>query len=152
MIHTNIMRWPHDRTVIVGGARCGKSTLARRLRQLGVPTFCGDPLSKVKDPEQGVTYLPEGLPYAGDGGAADWIAQNWLTMSGRWVLEGHVMARALDRWIDPARIASAIPHIVVFTQHYPGAVTLKGQETQHKGVMTTWNRISQFFPSVEYRQ
>ena len=87
------------RTIIIGPCRSGKSSLARELRSVGIPTFCGDPKSEAKDVEDDVTYLPEGLPISGKDGAAQWIADNWFTMPGPWCCESWVMARALRRWL-----------------------------------------------------
>jgi hypothetical protein len=152
-----------DRIVIVGGPRTGKSTLARELRRQGLPTLCGDPRSKVKEPEADVEYLPEGLPYAGDGGSADYIATYWLTRPGPWVCEGHVMARALARWHRHAcpddTGAELWPYqpppcdrIIVLRNQHEHAVTLPGQVAQHKGVLTSWAKIAhQFEPITEYR-
>jgi hypothetical protein len=147
-----------ERVVIVGGPRTGKSTLARQLRAQGLPTLCGDPRSKVKEPEAGVEYLPEGLPYAGDGGAANYIARYWLTRPGPWVCEGHVMARALARWLAdnprdcPRETPLPCDRIVVFRSQHEHAVTLPGQVAQHKGVMTSWGKIEHLFQAItEYR-
>jgi hypothetical protein len=141
-----------ERIVIVGGARCGKSTLARSLRAKGYQTFCGDPIEFVKDPERDVIYLPSGLDYAGDGGAADWIAHNWFEMSGPWVCEGHVTARALERWLrrwvddDPEQFPC--DRIIVFLEQHPSVELLPGQRSQHKGTMTVWNRIAPYFTGM----
>jgi hypothetical protein len=142
------------RTVIVGGSRTGKSTLAREMRRRGVPTFCGDPIEFVKEPEADVTYLPSGLAYSGDDGGAAWIAEHWFTMPGPFCIEGHVTARALKRWLNaPEQYGSAPDHfpcdrIVVFLQQRPELELLKGQISQHKGVMTTWRSIADYFEGM----
>ena len=90
------------RTVIVGGPLRGKSTLARELRDRSggdVPVYCSDPRSTVREPLDGVVYLPEGLPFRGDHGAAAYVAKAWLTLPGPWIIEGHAMARALARYL-----------------------------------------------------
>lgn len=147
-----------ERIVLVGGPRSGKSTLARELRAKGIPTFCGDPLSKVKEPEEGVTYLPEGLPMAGDEGPSVWIAQHWFTMPGPWCCEGWVMARALRRWLraydlsrgdgrtDPSR--TPCDRIIVLRNQHLHAVTKAGQLAQGKGVFTVWDGISRQFRAI----
>jgi hypothetical protein len=144
------------RIIIVGGPGSGKSTLARKFRAEGLPTFCGDPRSKAKEVEPNVTYLPEGLPFAGDGGGSDWVAQNWFTMPGNWLLEGQIMARALRRWTElgsgtESRYDPFTKIIVLNWQHRPNP--LPGQLAMAKGVMTVWNGIKHRFPStlVEYK-
>lgn len=140
------------RIVIVGGPGSGKSTLARKFRAEGLPTFCGDPSSKAKEVEPDVTYLPEGLPFAGDGGGADWVAQNWFVMPGNWLLEGQIMARALRRWTEQYPQVFPFTKVIVLNwQHRPNP--LPGQLAMAKGVMTVWNGIKHRLPSntVEYR-
>lgn len=149
-----------SRIVIVGGPRCGKSWLARELQKEnpGLMVYCGDPISTVKEPLGTTVYLPEGMPYSGDEGAAAWIVEHWLTMRGPWIIEGHVMARALRRWLNaPEQYGSAHDHypcdrIIVFENQRHDCDLKRGQVAQHKGVMTTWNRIADYFaPITEYR-
>lgn len=141
------------RIVIVGGPRCGKSTLARELRGAGIPTRCGDPHSKVKEPEPGVSYLPEGLPISGEDGAAQWVCDNWLVKPGPWCCEGWVMARALRRWLGWPREQRGVPadRIIVFTRHHPDATVTPGQRAMLKAVGTVWGAIRHHFPDAEYR-
>lgn len=150
------------RIVIVGGPRRGKSTLALAFRKSGIPTFCGDPMSKVKEPEPDVCYLPEDIPFSGDDGAAAWIAGHWFTMPGPWVCEGHVMARALRRWhatMAPHGHEYPVPRpcdrIIVLMGPAVCEAT-NGQDAMHLGVMTVWGKIRHLFESVpglvvEYR-
>lgn len=131
--------------------------MALELASHWTPILCGDPKSKVKDVEPGATYLPEGIPFSGDDGAAQWIADHWFTLPGPWVCEGHVMARALRRWLNsPEQYGSADDHfpcdrIIVLDR--PGfGMPSKGQEAMHTGVMTVWREIAQYFePIVEFR-
>jgi hypothetical protein len=148
----------NERIIIVGGPRRGKSTLAQELRVKAhhdptrehgtniVRIFCGDPLSKVKEPRNGVTYLPEGIPISGDDGAAQWVADNWFPMPGPWVCEGWVMARALRRWVALRSIMPADRIVVLdrpaFTEE------LRGQASMHKAVMTVWHGISHHFAAI----
>jgi hypothetical protein len=146
--------------VIVGGPSRGKSTLAHELWQKSggkLPVFCGDPRSTVVYQKPYTTYLPEGLEFAGDAGAAEWVSRNWFSRPGPWVCEGHVMARALRRWTE-ARIMNrnaAYPcdRIIVLDKpaHRP---TSAGQEAMHRGDMTVWRKISGWYPSsmVEVRK
>jgi len=151
------------RTVIVGGPRCGKSWLAADLSlntsegsgPLGTAQiYCGDPLSKVKEPMPTVHYLPEGLPFSGDNGAAQWIVDNWFAMPGPWVCEGHVMARALRRWMHaPEQYGSADDHfpcdrIIVLENHHPLAEVTGQQRAMHKGVMKVWSEIASYYHSI----
>lgn len=129
-----------QRTVIVGGPRTGKSTLARELRAQGHPTFCGDPISLVKEPEAGVTYLPDGLGWSG---SSAYVAEHWLSAPGPWVCEGVVMARALRKF------AGALPdRIIVLANHCPLTPVADGQATMHRGVMTVWREIAARFAPV----
>jgi hypothetical protein len=83
------------RAILLGGPLAGKSTLARILRKKeGWPTFCGDPRSAVRSPEPDVTYMPEGLDWSA---RSQHVVDAWFRMQGPWVLEGHVMARALRK-------------------------------------------------------
>jgi hypothetical protein len=149
----------NQRIVIVGGPSRGKSTLAHELWEQSfcqVPVFCGDPASTVVYQKGYTTYLPEGLEFAGDNGAAAWVAANWFTMPGPWVCEGHVMARALRRWgaahymgRDYTRTGDGMPcdRIIVLDKpaHRP---TTSGQEAMHKGVMKVWSEIAHHFEAI----
>jgi hypothetical protein len=144
------------RVVIVGGPSRGKSTLADEMhRATGVPVYCGDPASKVVFKKPYTHYLPEGLDFAGDNGAAAWVCKNWFTMRGPFVCEGHVMARALRRWhthnIDYPTMYPADKIIVLDRPaHRPCS---KGQEAMHAGVMKVWREIAAYFaPITEYRR
>jgi len=151
-----------ERIVIVGGPRRGKSTLAQEIvnsvfshpAPWVIHHRCGDPLSKVKDPLPQVEYLPEKIPFAGDEGAAQWVTDNWFPMPGPWVLEGHVMARALLRWLDGKRGDDPdYPCDRIFVLDRPGfGMPSPRQNSMHKGVMTTWSKIADYFePITEYR-
>jgi len=135
------------RIIIAGGPRRGKSTLAKEYMEMGYPIYCGDPLSKVKDPIQGVTYLPEGMPFSGDNGPAQYILDNWLPLPGPWVMEGHIMPRVLSRWLENSKGSQQWPCDLIIILDRPALVpTVQGQESLHKGCMTVWNRISESFP------
>lgn len=142
---------PHEedetprRIVVVGGPGRGKSYYAA---STGLPHFCGDPLSKVKEPMVGVHYLPENVPFNGDDGAAAWIAANWFTMPGAWVCEGHVMARALRRWAVSHYNGFPCDRVLVLSGKGRRAVQTPGQETMHKGVMTVWAGIAWRYRSI----
>ncbi len=143
------------RTIIVGGPRTGKSTLAK---SFGVPVFCGDPRSLVKDPEPGVTYLPEfyDLPEKERWSAgSEYVAKEWFSLPGPWVMEGQIMARALRKWMkSPAGFYFGAPYgypcdrIIVLTQQYMHAVTKPGQIRMHAQVMDVWREVSWRFESI----
>ncbi len=140
-----------ERIVIVGGPRCGKSTLARELRAHGYPTYCGDPLSKAKEPEDDVTYAPEGLGMGPE--ASRFVADVLFTMPGKWVCEGHIMARALRKWASE-REWHCMPcdRIIVLSDHHPLAAVSSAQAAMHRGVMTTWSEVAdRFAPIVSYQ-
>lgn len=150
-----------ERIVIVAGPRCGKSWLARELSEAsGAPVFCGDPESKVKEVVPGVNYLPEDLAFSGDDGAAAWVAGYWFSMPGPWICEGHVMARALRRWIrmfeeefddDGIRLPFRgwpCDRIIVLTEQRPELDLLRGQVSMHKAVMTVWREIEPYFEGM----
>lgn len=166
------------RTIIIAGPRRGKSWLAlelagsepgRDVHRGAAPVRCGDPRSKVKDPILGVEYLPEGIPFAGDDGAAQWVCDTWFAKPGPWVCEGHVMARALRRWlqkrghevlqahrlsrrgVDHKPPPTPADRIIVLDR--PGFNNpTPGQDAMHKAVMTVWYEIAEAFRDItEYR-
>jgi hypothetical protein len=147
------------RTIIIGGPRCGKSTLARTYRAQGIPTYCGDPRSLVKEPEDGVTYLPEGLVWRKDHDeGSQYVIDHWFPMPGPWLLEGQNMARALRKWVrqggDCYRGAIAMPcdRIIVLREPRPECTLLPGQESMGKAVATVWSQVGHRFREItEYR-
>jgi len=130
------------RIIIIGGPRCGKSTIARGYLARGIPIFCGDPAHLVKELEDGVTYLPDDLTWS-DGSA--YVAREWFTMPGPWVCEGQIMARALRKWLHTSPPAD---HIVVLTEHHPKARPTPGQKVMHKAVMTVWGEVAHRFRDI----
>ncbi|HEX5768040.1 MAG TPA: hypothetical protein VFX94_07385 [Burkholderiales bacterium] len=144
-----------ERIVIVGGPRCGKSQLSKALRAHGFPTFCGDPIDKVKEPEPRVTYLAEGMGM--DSASSRYIVDRWLPMPGPWVLEGHIMARVLRKWLDDDARGDEgtgshtwpCDRIVVFEEQHPDADLSARQVAHHKGVIgTTWRGIAEYFEGM----
>jgi hypothetical protein len=99
------------------------------------------------------TSLPEGLPFAGDGGGSDWVARNWLRQPGPWICEGHMMARALRRWLEQGNAGTPADRIIVLdcpAHRYTG----EGRERMHRGVIKVWYEIAHRFPApiVEVRR
>lgn len=141
------------RTIILGGPSRGKSTLAESYKAQGVPVYCGDPASTVLYQKAGTTYLPEGLAFAGDGGGGDWVARNWFRMPGPWVCEGHVMARALRRWLSLGQVGYPADRIIVLDCP-PHRYTGEGRERMHRSVIKVWREVERFFPPsmVEVRR
>jgi hypothetical protein len=125
------------RIVIVGGPMSGKSTLARQLRAEGLPTFCGDPRSTVRAPEPDVTYLPEGLDWSA---GSQFIVDEWFTMPGPWVCEGHVMARALRKHLERGVVSVPADRILVLRGTHPHAT--QAQVAMTKAVRTVWREVA----------
>lgn len=133
------------RVIIVGGPRLGKSTLARSYRAAGVPTFCGDPVEMVKEPEPGVTYLPSGMDWSQ---GSTYVAERWFTMPGSWVCEGQIMARALRKWTRDEPPANQI----IVLQNEPLVPPTAGQAAMIKAVRTVWDEIKhRFLPITQTR-
>lgn len=144
------------RIVIVGGPSRGKSTLAHSLHvEHGWPVFCGDPASKVVYRKPYTTYLPEGLDFAGDTGAAAWVAENWFRLPAPWICEGHVMARALRRWRDLElqhhdwwdECTLPCDRIIVLDREAHRETT-RGQEAMHRGVLRVWGEIEENYAPI----
>jgi len=136
-----------SRVIIIGGPRRGKSTLARELRAASaIPTYCGDPANLVKEPEDGVTYLPANLSWSE---SSAYIAENWLTQPGPWCCEGVAMARAVRKLVMAGKTAALDGvDIVVLTEPHEGATETTGQAIMAKGVMTVWAEVADLFPQA----
>jgi len=131
--------------VLVGGPRSGKSTYAKKLREHNIPTYCTDSKSMVKDLEDGVIYLPEGLSWSE---ASQFVVDHWFPMRGPWCIEGVGTVRALRKFLA----AGGKPNFTVtyFSKQYDHAVTKEGQKTLAKGVETVWREIEeQLKPHLE---
>ena len=128
------------RIIIVGGPRCGKSTMARRLREEGVPTYCGDPKSLVKQPEDNVIYLPNYLSWTT---APDYVTREWFTMEGPWCCEGVVMARAL-RKLQRQQQDGLLKGAEVIYLDFPFVPLTPGQANMSKGIVTVWFEVQDF--------
>ncbi len=102
--------------------------------------MCTDPLSLVKDPEDGVEYLPESQGEWSD--ASQYIADVWFNRRGPWVIEGVATARALRKWFDDGNREPPCDQVLLFVAAHPGATVTAGQETMAKGVMTVWADVA----------
>src|SRR5688572_28574580 len=131
------------RVLILGGPLRGKSTLARELRAEGLRTFCTDAPSYCREVEYGVTYLPEGLVWSG---ASQYVADQWLSMPGPWVIEGAAAVRALRKWAEANPDGVPADRIVMLVQ--ARAPTTGRQEGLAKGVVSVWREICQRFDGV----
>jgi hypothetical protein len=143
-----------DRIVIVGGPRTGKSWLAQTYWTAGYDVYCGDPLSKVKDPIETVTYLPEGLAMEDE--CTRFVVEHWLSQPGPWVCEGWLMARVLRKWLQvhDYEPPTEFPcdKIIVFENQRADCDLLRGQVAMHAGVHKVWNEINDYFsPIAEFR-
>ena len=127
---------------MVGAPRSGKSTYARELRAQGVPTYCGDCRSMVKDVEHGVTYLPELFAKDWSGGSR-FIADTWFSMAGPYCVEGVATVRALRKLLADGRIRELDGvRIVRFTGQHAHAVTRPGQVAMKKAIDSVWSQIA----------
>lgn len=136
------------RIVLIGGPRRGKSTIARAYRDQGIPTYCSDPPSLVKDHEDGVEYLPEGLSWSE---SSEYVAENWLTKPGPWCIEGIATARALRKVIAQGKLSDLEGvEVYVLERAQESAAVTPQQNAAAKGVMTVWNEIKDSFPNAQY--
>ena len=112
---------------ITGGPRTGKSTLAM---QHELPQFCTDPQPALPAPL--VEYLPVGLDW---GAQSLYVAENYLTRPGPWVIEGVTLPRALRKWreLHPGE-PPPLDRLVVLTQPYERLSP--GQASMAKGCAT----------------
>jgi len=133
------------RVLIIGGPRRGKSTLAKQYRAAGTPTFCGDPINLVKDPESDVTYLPANLQWSE---SSQYIADNWLTQPGPWCCEGVAMARAVRKLVANDK-QSQLNGVEIIVLNGCTAETTPQQEAMAKGVHTVWCEIADLFPDAK---
>ena len=126
------------RIIIVGGPLCGKSTMAAQLRAQGIPTYCGDPQTRVRQVELDVTYLPL-MPWSD---ASAYVAERWLTMDGPWCCEGVVMARAVRKLIK-AGLGDVLKGVEIMYLDHPYQTLTPGQASMAKAVATVWSEVEQ---------
>lgn len=107
------------RVVIVGGPRCGKTTLAATL---GLPTRHTDDVI--------------GLGWS----EASAEVATWLDAPGPWCIEGVAAARALRKWL--AAHESGAPCDEIRLLWVPLVERTDGQERMALGIETVWCEIS----------
>lgn len=130
------------RVIVIGGPRAGKSTYAK---QSGLPHYCTDPKSLVKEPIDGVTYLPEGLKWSED---SDYILSKWFSKPGDWIIEGVGAVRALRKWSLVHKHANPCDEIVVIHDNHPSVTMLDGQLAMQKGVMKIWGEVRSRYEDI----
>lgn len=108
------------RTVICGGPRTGKTTLAASLP---------GPIKHTDD-----------LILDHDWSAASEAASSWFDEPGPWLVEGVTAVRALRKWLaaHPGHDKPCDLVIWLYRQH---ELLTKGQATMAKGCLTVWREI-----------
>ncbi len=128
------------RTVIAGGPRTGKSTLARQLAsEMGL-----QPNSESND---GLGAYGYGLAVRSTDellGRKDWSESSaevalWMDRPGPWILEGVVMPRALRKWL--AAHPTGSPCDEVWYVREAKVPQTRGQAAMHKGCDTVMAEI-----------
>lgn len=125
------------------------SSFARALRDRGIPTLCTDPRPLVKDPEEGVEYLPD--EYADRSmwsAASEYVARNYFAREGPWCIDGVASARALRKWLvlDLDERPAPCDQIILFAN--PVVELTSGQAAMTAGVWTVWAEVREYFEKV----
>lgn len=112
------------RTVIIGGPRTGKTTLA---------------LQFADDFGCAVHHLDD-LIQTHNWSEASEAASHYFDRPGPWIVEGVAAVRALRKWL--ARSETGKPCDVILTLMMPRVELTKGQSAMAKGVATVWREIA----------
>ena len=112
----------HQRVLVVGGPRVGKSTLSE---------LAGDRLG-VRPHHTDDTI---GLGWSG---ASAEVAQ-WFDRPGPWIIEGVALPRALRKWL--LAHPEGKPCDLIFWSNRSKVARNEGQRTMAKGVETVWVQI-----------
>jgi hypothetical protein len=127
------------RIVVIGGPLSGKSTYSSTY---GLPVYCTDPKSLVRNPKPNVTYLPEGLGWSE---GSEYVAKNWLTKPGDWIIEGTGAIRALRKW------SGSPDQIIYITNMHPSQEPLPGQMAMAISISTMWEDVrKKYEPITKY--
>lgn len=126
-----------NRVIIIGHPMAGKSTKANKS---GLPVFCTDPKSTVREPNPNVTYMPEGLKWEEQSAYA---INNWLNGKS-WVIEGVGAVRILRKW------ASMYPNVmpcdaVVFMSN---PIPQDKHVAMRDAVDTIWKEIAAHYKTI----
>jgi len=114
---------PHSRTVIAGGPRAGKSTLASKLVEL-------IPGCRLRHGEELV-----GLEWS----AGSDKAALWLDEPGPWVCDNVAMARAMRKWL--LTHPTGVPADLIIQLNTQVAERTPGQHAMAAGCHTVWREI-----------
>lgn len=126
------------RRILITGAPCtGKSTLAA---SLGLPHYCTDPSR--------MTAMGIGTPDHLDWSeASEYVAREWLTMPGPWVIEGVAVPRALRKWGSDTLPADKLVVLTV-----PHVELTSGQRMMGSALHCVLDELADWLaPILEYR-
>jgi hypothetical protein len=113
------------RTVVAGGPRVGKTTLAEALaREVGCVPRSTDELVGT------VSFQAAGEQVA-----------SWLSPLGPWVIEGCAVVRALRYWLAEHQADDLLPCERIFWSTQAKAAQSPGQLRMAKGIETVWGQI-----------
>ena len=111
------------RVVILGGSRCGKTTLADRWAE--------------EHPDLRVLRSDD-LRALGWSEASE-VAAQWLDLPGPWLIEGVAMVRALRKWLRAN--PEGRPCDLVFRLTSPYEDLKPGQASMNKAEATVWREV-----------
>lgn len=126
------------RICITGGPKTGKTTLAEQLACDRDVQWWKQHPSTLLPPE--LVRHTDDLIHLGWSEASQHVADEWLTQTGPWIIEGVAVVRALRKWreVHPGEAPPVDRVIRLITPH----VTLvKGQAAMAKGEETVWVEV-----------